>query len=630
MSTTIRAADFIASIGVNTHIPYTDGGYANIANVEADIAYLGIDYVRDEISNGANGSAPFSSYLALAEEGIKFTFCISDGGALTTAGMNATLALIEQLNTDVPGSVEAVEGVNEVNNSSPTFNGVGGLKGAENLQKALYKAVKASPALSGVSVDYFTGYNAGNIGVGPNPATTSGYADYDNQHPYPQDGEAPEAWVAPSQALGNETAPYGPAVYTETGYSTDDVSQDVQAKYTLDLLMDDTANGISQTDLYQLLDAYAQGSPQGDDGYGLFDPTNTPKEAATAIHNLTTILADPGANSMTFTPTPIDYSLTGLPATGNSLLIEKSSGAQDIVVWNEPQIWNANTDTEITVPATTVTVQLGATYQTVNVFDPLVSSSSIETLNNVSSVQLSVTDHPLIVEVEPQAGMTPDTMVLNVGESSSNHANAQFTVSVDGTQIGGVQTVTATEAAGGGQNITLTGMLGAVGGHNVTIDYVNASSTSGRLLFLNAVTIDGQATFTSAPQISSGSSSYTVAKPATPLVSNAGSQDTLVLNLSEASYSGKNALFMVSVDGQIVGGIQQVTASYARGHSQNFTLTGDFGSGTHTVAVDLLNGAAGSSPASGPSLYVNAITFDGQTMAENAGQFTAGPVPYTV
>ncbi len=628
MSTTTRAASFIASLGVNTHLPYTDGGYANIANVEADIAYLGVGYVRDEITNGANGSAPFSSYLALAEQGIKFTFCIADGGAITTASMNATIALIAQLNTDVPGSVEAVEGVNEVNNSLPTFNGVGGLKGAENLQKALYKAVKANSALAGVKVDYFTGYNAGNIGVGVNPATTSGYADYDNQHPYPQGGQAPEAWVTPSAALGNEKAPYGPAVYTETGYSTDDVSQDVQAKYTLDLLMDDTANGIVQTDLYQLLDAYAQGSPQGDDGYGLFDPTNTPKEAATAIHNLTSILADTGANSTTFSLTPIGYSVTGLPATGNSLLIEKSSGAQDIVVWNEPQIWNANTDTEITVAATTVTVQLGGTYPTVNVFDPLVSSSSIETLSNVSSVQLSVTDHPLIVEVEPVAGM--DTLVLNVGESSSNGANVQFTISVDGTQIGGVQTVTAAEAAGGGQNITLSDLVGAAGAHNVTVDYINASSTSGRMLFLNAVSVDGLTTFGSASDISSGTSSLTVQKPAMPLVSNAGSQDTLVLNLSETAYSGKNALFMVSVDGQTVGGIQQVTASEARGRSQNFTLTGNFGSGTHAVVVDFVNGYAGNASDSGRALYVNSITFDGQTTTEGAGQFYAGPASYSV
>jgi lysophospholipase L1-like esterase len=426
----VRATDFVATIGVDTHIPYTDGGYANIANVEADLAYLGITGVRDGISNGQSGSAPLSSYISLAEKGIKFTFCIAGSGAITTASMQATLALIAQLNATVPGSVAAVEGVNEINNSGVTYNGVGGLAGALALQRDLYAAVKSNAALTGVAVDYFTGYNAGSIAVGPNPATTAGLANYDTQHPYPVNGEAPAAFDAPAAALGNETAPFGPAVYTETGYSTNGVSPDVQAKYTLDLLMDDAANGIVQTDLYQLLDAYQPGSTQGDDGYGLFGPNNAPKEAATAIHNLVAILADTGATRSVFATTAASYSVVGLPSTGNSLLIEKSSGAQDIAVWNEPQIWNQATGTEITAPATTVTVELGATYQTVEVFDPLSSSSPIETLKGVSSVQLSLTDHPLIVEVEP--GQSSAGTVAGGVSTPAGASNVHITGSVSG------------------------------------------------------------------------------------------------------------------------------------------------------------------------------------------------------
>jgi hypothetical protein len=35
------------------------------------------------------------------------------------------------------------------------------------------------------------------------------------------------------------------------------------------------------------------------------------------------------------------------------------------------------------------------------VFDPLTGSTPIQTLTQVSSVQLGITDHPLIVEIEP-------------------------------------------------------------------------------------------------------------------------------------------------------------------------------------------------------------------------------------
>jgi hypothetical protein len=411
-ATPLRASQFIATLGINTHLPYTDGSYANVSAVLSNLEYLGIDQVRDTISNGANGSAPLSTYIYLAQQGIKFTFCISADS--TTATLDAQLALIDQVNEAVPGSVTAVEGANEVNLYQVTFNGVGGLQGAINLQEAIYSAVTNDANLKGVAVDYFTGYNAGSDAVGPDPATTAGLATNDNQHPYPGFGQAPAAWVAPAQALGNETAPYGPAVYTETGYSTNGgttgaVNNDVQANYLLDLLMDDAKNGIALTYIYQLLDAYAAGSPQGDDGFGLFAPNGTAKPSAVAIHNLTAILADAGATARTFTPIALGYTIASLPSDGNSMVIEKSSGAYDVVIWAEPQIWNEATGSEIAAPSVDVTVTLGGTYKTVNIFDPMQAATSVQTLSDVSTVTVGVTDHPIIIEVEPWTVTTTGT-----------------------------------------------------------------------------------------------------------------------------------------------------------------------------------------------------------------------------
>jgi hypothetical protein len=339
-----------------------------------------------------------------------------------------------------------LEGPNEINNWPVTYNGVTGLQGALNLQQDIYTAVQASPVLKGIAVDYFTGYDAGSIGVGPNPATTAGLANFDNQHPYPNGGEAPYLAVGRAGALVNENPATGPAVYTETGYSSNGgtggaVNADVQAKYTLDLLLDDAKNGVAQTYLYDLLDAYAPGSAQGDDGFGLFDYTNAPKEAATGIHDLTTILADNGANATTFTPTVVNYSITNLPTTGNSLALQKSSGATDIVVWNEPPIWNATNGTEMTAATTNVTVNLGATYQSVEVFDPLIGTTPIKTLSNVSSVTLGLTDHPLIVEMEPPTGGTPTppptpVATLSITGVSAASAALGAPITISGTGFG--------------------------------------------------------------------------------------------------------------------------------------------------------------------------------------------------
>ncbi len=614
----MRAVDFLGTLGVDTHIAYTDGGYASIANIEADLNYLGISSVRDGISTGVNGSAPFSSSVTLAQEGVKFTVVMFGGGAITTANLQSQLALAATLNTDVPGSVVAIEGANEINNFPMTYNGVGGLQGAIDLQQDIYAAVHSNAALKGVAVDYFTGYNAGD-GVGPNPQTTPGLADFDTQHPYPNYGQAPYLWVNRTTALGNETPPTGPAVYTETGYSTNGgtggaVNADVQAKYTLDLLMDDAASGIARTYLYNLMDAYQPGSTQGDDGTGLFGTSNQPKPAATAIHNLTAILADTGSSAATFLPMGFNDAVTNLPATGNSFAVQKSSGATDIVVWNEPEIWNQSTGTEVAASPTTVNVSLGGVYQTVKVFDPLLSASPQQTLSNVSSVSLSITDHPLIVEVEPQSippvvTGTPDTLTLYTSEDAWN-GDAQFIVSVDGKQVG-AGTATALHPSGESSVFVLKGNWGS-GVNTVQIQFVNdaygGTPSSDRNLYVNDIAYDGVSySHTTATMLSNGTDNFTVG--GTTAVAR-GPADRLALHLAEDAWQG-NATFYLSIDGKQVSTQQQVAALHSAGAWQDFTFAGNLGAGSHTIGVTFTNDVYGGSPTTDRNLYVNGLTVNG-------------------
>lgn len=430
-NTLMRSLDFIDTIGVNAPVPYTDGGYANIPNIIADMNFLGIRHIRSFISNGAGGSAPLSSFETLAAAGIKFCASTYAGGAQTTGTLATTIALIASLNTNNPGGVVLVEGPNEINNGPISFNGIGGQQGAVNLQQALYTSVHSNASLAGVQVVYFTGYAFDNsyTGVGgiqgPNPFTNPGYADYDNQHPYPPNGSQPGIWVSRSQSLSNETPPYGPAVYTEAGYTNDStntsqgwVDQPTQAKLILNMILDCASIALTRVYIYQLMDAYNTGSPQGNDMFGLFnqpslvDPFSpdfppvfgvngniVPKPAGTAIHNLTTILADTGATASTFTLVKPAYSITGLPATGGSITIQKSTGVNEVIVWAEPTIWNPSTGTEVTASAVNVTVGFGATIPTVHIYDPIVGTAATQTLSNVNQVVVSVVDHPIIIEV---------------------------------------------------------------------------------------------------------------------------------------------------------------------------------------------------------------------------------------
>ena len=437
-----RAADFVGMIGVDTHIPYTDGGYSDIAKVGSDLAYLGVSQLRDGITDGQNGSAPFSSYLALAKQGEKFTFVVGSD-TTTTASVQAELSLIAKLNAAVPGSVTAVEGPNEINNESLSFDGQTGEAGALAVQKLIYSTVKSDPALTGVAVDYFTGYDTVGYAAGPDPSTTRGLADYDTQHPYPHSGQAPAYWVSPDTALGNEPGAKGKFVYTETGYSTnasspDGVSEAVQAKYELDLLFDAAKDGASHVDLYELMDAYKPGSAQGDAGFGLFDSEGAAKPAATAIHDLTTILSDTGAGAATFTPTSLAYVITGLPSTGNGMALAKSNGDTDVVVWAEPAIYDESSKSDVQAPAETATVSLDGQHD-VEVYDPLSGTTPVATYHDVSSVQVRVTDHPLVVQVSPaiadSAAASPST-ATDAGASTAATASPSTTTDAGSATVG--------------------------------------------------------------------------------------------------------------------------------------------------------------------------------------------------
>jgi hypothetical protein len=47
MTTAMRAADFIGTLGVNTHIDFAAYGYQNLSVVESAINYLGLKNLRD-------------------------------------------------------------------------------------------------------------------------------------------------------------------------------------------------------------------------------------------------------------------------------------------------------------------------------------------------------------------------------------------------------------------------------------------------------------------------------------------------------------------------------------------------------------------------------------------------------
>jgi trimeric autotransporter adhesin len=407
--TILSASAFDNSIGVNTHVAYAWGGYNNLALMETDLQYLGVTKLRDGLTN-IPSAQPVLDGLAAA--GYQFDLGVSSSIPATgAAGLQQYLAALNTFEANHPGSIIALEGLNEANIQPFSYNGSSSISAAAQFQTAYYDAIKGDAALSGIPVYNLTlGYNdpsdyaeLGNLSSSSNYATA---------HAYVSTSTTPQAALATELAMVESASPGNPVVITETGYTTQTntpylgADQTVQAKSILNTLVDAFKDGVSTTYLYELLDQNSSSSdtnPQ--DHYGLFNSDGTPKLAATAVHNLTTILADNGTGG--HQPTAqLGYTLGNLPASGESMVLGKSNGAYDLVVWAEPPVWNSTTDTEISNPTQTVTVTLSSVHQSINVYDPMDGTTPIASYSNVSTFTIPVSDHPVIIEIDAPPTVT--------------------------------------------------------------------------------------------------------------------------------------------------------------------------------------------------------------------------------
>src|SRR5207302_209470 len=90
----------------------------------------------------------------------------------------------------------------------------------------------------------------------------------------------------------------------------------------------------------------------------------------------------------------------------------------------------------------------------------------------------SVTDATAIPSAAPApvtTGTGSDTLVLTMSEDAYQ-GDAQFTVAIDGKQLGGTFTATASHAAGASQSLTFKGDFGT-GAHTLAVNFLNDAWT---------------------------------------------------------------------------------------------------------------------------------------------------------
>ena len=393
--------DLVDSVAVNTHIIYYDGGYADLDAVLANLAYLGVVHVRDALisSNFYDQSLYGPWFSKLAKAGIRFNLIANGGSAGNPFNPAQAVAGAQFVAAMQSGAVEAIEGFNEINNFAVSYQSETSYTAAGAAMRALYTAVKADASLATLPVYDLTGGEFAPAAVGLN--TITGHADFANQHPYPQRGDQPAQWIADGFTHYNGNPP---KVITEFGYYTapndttgwGGVAEDLQAKLILNGLADALLQGISRTYIYELVDVLPNAADWGNH-WGLFRSDHSPKPSATAIHNLMTVTANVNG---AFAPGRLDYKVSSLPTYGNQLLYQTSDGTFILILWNEPDKWDESNHKQLPTSPVDVNVDLGSSYQSVRVFDPILGTNPVATHDGKQSIVVPVDDHPVLVLVK--------------------------------------------------------------------------------------------------------------------------------------------------------------------------------------------------------------------------------------
>jgi hypothetical protein len=229
-------------------------------------------------------------------------------------------------------------------------------------------------------------------------------------------------------------------------------------------------------------------------------------------------------------------------------------------------------------------------------------------------------------------GSGPDQLKLAISEDAYQ-GDAQYNVFVDGQQIGGTQAAHASHAAGQSDQLLVEGNWGS-GSHDVTVQFLNdlwdGTPSTDRNLYVDGASYDGVNAHVQQALMSAGNFDFNVSSTTTPVNTVVGSgPDQLKLAISEDAYQG-DARYNLFVDGQQIGGTQTAHALHAAGQSDQLLLQGNWGSGSHDLAVQFLNDLWDGTPSTDRNLYVDGASYNGFDAHAQQALMSAGTYHFLV
>jgi hypothetical protein len=421
------ADSFVDSIGVNTHFGFGRSNYAWGTNYSTIILPIfkssGIRHIRDVAYSSNSWQTKIQQHLIsdmLTYNGTRIGFdLVANTPPCAGRYLNSMAnppSFVSAWITAV--NIDSFEGLNEFNGSRANCSGNQWSKLESQFQTDWYTAAKAAfPTVPVIGPSLFVHSSIQIAADAASIGNLTAYMDFANQHSYPG-GRRPSFYI--NSIYTNTTSMNGmkTCIATESGYHNDTlnpqsdkdqfgVTQISSGKYYSRLFFEYFNYGCLRTYAYELLDDTAVTKttpPKGDAmgtsqaNYGLWDKNGAAKPSGTVVSNEIALLSDPGEP---FTPGMLNYTLTNAPGELHHTLLQKRNGTFYLILWQEVDSFDVDAYTDVTVPEEATNVQFADTKFQVNLYKPLASKSAFSSNSNVSSIDVSVRDEALILEIIP-------------------------------------------------------------------------------------------------------------------------------------------------------------------------------------------------------------------------------------
>lgn len=418
--------DFVERIQGMAHIHLPNSSYTrNWDRMNDNLGKLGIRYLRRVYTPNLATQDNIERHHYLHDKyGIRYQFQVNYGFSnkeKNTWNKTQLRQNLQAIKRDFPVEMIArLEGPNEAPFKTKKERMV-----IINYQRELYKMVKEDATLRQFPVVCFSTVNLGGLNLFENLYEI---CDVGNVHSYPA-YRSPANFINNLQKKFTNSKAYPVSnnnlmAITEEAYGdkatrfphTMHRNANVQAKYEQRLLLLQYQADMAIVGRSQLADAKPdnQGNRFSYIGYLKYD--GTPKPVYYAIKNLLSLLGEAkwDINNQKwiyppdFKPDSLNYELFGDTAKTKQILFQKSDGRFFLVLWQEEEGWDTETNKEVKVPSQNLTLQLNTPIESAKVWLPYTPDNPSTTMKPIlinkypSKLSLSVPDYPLIVELKPK------------------------------------------------------------------------------------------------------------------------------------------------------------------------------------------------------------------------------------